>query len=153
MRKVYLSLLVLFLILTLVGSGSAGPIIVNGPLTVFNFGSVQQVPPPPIPINENPFTYSSAVTTHISVWDGQCIGDMFSVYDGNTYLGDTSTVINTFGNCQVGLSVEDAEGDARFSNGCFNLAPGAHSINIFLIQSFYGPVGYSWGQGDRKSVV
>jgi hypothetical protein len=55
----------------------------------FSFGTV---PPPPIPIIDGPFTYSSNGVTHVYVWDFQCIGDEYRVFDGITQLGDTSDV-------------------------------------------------------------
>jgi hypothetical protein len=45
---------------------------------------------------------------------------------------------------------DDAFGDTRFSNGCFNLGPGEHSIHFDLLESYFPE--YSQGSGALKVV-
>jgi hypothetical protein len=157
MKKSYLGFVPIVMLLLLVGTVSAGqsfvpglidpPIIVGGPSLVFSFTS-GTVPPPPIPVIGGPFTYSSNVPTHVFVWDYQCVGDQYRVLDGTTILGDTSGVISEYPQCLGVYDQDTAFGDSRFSNGCFNVGPGEHSIDAYLIQS-YTP-GYSAGMGAIK---
>jgi len=153
MRKSYLSLVLIFMILILVGTVNAGqsadpglsdpPISVGGDSMIFSF-HFNAVPPPSIPVSGIPFTYSGEAATHVHVWDYQCVGDEFIVFDGITPLGDTSDVDSEYPLCLF-MDVGTAFADSGFSNGCFDLGPGTHEINIDLKQS-YTP-GISSGEG------
>jgi len=157
MKKTYLGFVPVVMLLLLVGTVSAGqpvipglvdpPIVVGGPTLTFSFSS-GTVPPPPIAVSGGPFTYSSNGPTRVFVWDYQCVGDQYRVSDGTAVLGDTSSVISEYPACIAVYDPDVAFGDTRFSNGCFNVGPGEHSINADLIQS-YTP-GFSAGMGAIK---
>jgi hypothetical protein len=112
-----------------------GPIVVGSGWNPFSWNGS----PPPIPVTENPFTFTCTGTCTLRVTDCYIVGDQFSVAEGSTTIGTTSFPIND------GTGVFDADqcfASPGFSHGTFYLAAGAHTINLQVIGF---PTGYTNG--------
>ena len=81
-------------ILLLIGIVSAGtPLTVGGGWVSY---SIPQSATLPIPSTDNPFTYTSAVPTHVMITDGYCVGDQPAVFDlAGNMLGAGQPVTST----------------------------------------------------------
>ncbi len=85
---------------------------------------------------DGPYTFWSTALTKVTVTDAYCHGDDFTVVDGRTRLGDTTTVPEDLRNCSPRFYLSDiARADASmtdptFSHGTFYVAPGFHSLNF-----------------------
>lgn len=71
----------------------------------------------------------------ITVLDGFDSGDEFSVFDGTTLLGDTSTPV---GGAYCGADTTACYANLDFSRGNFVLGAGPHSINVAAALSPFG---------------
>ncbi len=103
-----------------------GPITVGAAWSPFTWNG----PVPPVPVAENPFTFTCAGTCTLRIADCYIVGDQFSVADGVTPLGNTSVPVNN------GIWLGDPEqcfASPLFSHGTFVLAAGAHSIDLQVI--------------------
>ena len=88
--------------------------------------------PKPSPVTQNPFTFTLTDPGYVALTDFLVDGDQFRVFDGTTLLGDTSVPLDD-GKFQVNFNL--AWADPAFSKRVFLLAPGPHSINVFVIRS------------------
>lgn len=120
MLKTCLTLLCLFSL----GSVAHGDPLVSGSFKQFSFGPVGS------PADSNPYTFVGAGT--VTVLDGFKSGDSFTVFDGSTLLGNTSTPV--LGD-KCGASTAKCLADSNFSRGVFTLGQGNHAINIVTLTS------------------
>jgi PEP-CTERM motif len=70
----------------------------------------------------------------LTVVDGGFAGDRFTVKDGDTTLGMTSTSVSNT-DVNIGLDFDAALADTAYSRASFTLAAGSHSIKGWLSQS------------------
>jgi hypothetical protein len=145
MKSIKISLVILTLAILLVGSASAAtPLTVGGDWLFYN---IPQSATLPIPSTDNPFTYTSAVPTHIRITDGLCVGDQPAVFDleGNM-LGSGQPVTSTYPECVPYATDGDTAYAGGWSHACINMpaspAGAAISFNIKNIAM------YSSTQGD-----
>lgn len=81
------------------------------------------------------FTFSTTDDVVLTVVDaGAYAGDVFSVYDNGSLLGQTSTVPNA--DLGIGLNFDAALASGDYSFATFLLAAGAHVITGELFASF-----------------
>ena len=85
------------------------------------------------------FNFSLAFPAVLTVTDAFNAGDRFSVYDGASFLGNTS-VPTALGD-DIGDNYDAAAADPRWSTGMFLLPAGNYSITGFAIDSPYGAGG------------
>lgn len=89
----------------------------------------------------SPFTFTSSVAAVVTVTDAFCGGDRFTVSDGVTVLGTTSTV--PVEGCP-GTNISDPDlalANPAFSHGFFAVGAGAHSIGVVASTSPYNGGG------------
>jgi len=79
------------------------------------------------------WTFATASGTRVTIVDAFQAGDQFQLYDFGSPIGATTFVANT------GTFITDdpavAVGNAALSRGFFSLAPGAHSLDIQVVQN------------------
>lgn len=83
----------------------------------------------------NPVTFTATTPVDFTVTDAYILGDEFSVYNGVTLLGYTSTVTSSNATCGGDPAACIAGG---WSNGTWLLGPGTYSINIDTVASPFG---------------
>jgi hypothetical protein len=116
-----------------------GPIEIGSGWHGFVFDGVESQPyctdavPACIP---PPWTFASGgAGSVLRVVDGFLAGDMFDVYDGDTYLGSTSTVPT---GPQCSSDPDACFADPSMSSGVFDLGPGSHAVTIVVSASPFG---------------
>ena len=96
------------------------------------------------PYTQSPFTFTAGGAVVVTVTDVLCPGDVYSVFDGSTMLGTTSTPGSS--DCGYAGNTPDpgtALADPTYSHGAWAVEPGAHSVGIALFSSpFPGSGGY-----------
>jgi len=104
-----------------------GPIVVGSGWNPFSWNGS----PPPIPVAENPFTFTCTGACTLRVTDCYVVGDQFSVAEGSTTIGTTSFPVND-GSNPFG-DADQCFASPLYSHGTFYLAAGAHTINLQVI--------------------
>jgi hypothetical protein len=87
------------------------------------------------PAPDPPWTYTGA--SLVTIVDSYLSGDIFTLWDNGAPVGTTSAVL-TPGTDYGGLSPDQALLVPDLSHGFFNLAGGAHSLTIEIIQTAPG---------------
>ncbi len=82
------------------------------------------------------FTVANGFTANLTVLDGAFAGNTFAVFDGNTLLGNTSSVATADQDTATfSSSYDTALLDPAYSRGVFTLGAGAHRVNGVLLQA------------------
>jgi len=105
-------------------------ITVDGGWTYFNWSDG-----PDVWNYDGAFTYSTASWTSLKVADGGIDGDQFEVYDFGSLVGTTSVPTDT--NTQFDWDLDANLLNPQLSSGVFLLAPGDHSITLYVIDTAY----------------
>ena len=124
MNKLFVCAATLMLGLT---AASAQTPLTPGTYTDFGFGGVGSTS------DGQPYTFTGPGS--VTVLDGYLDGDQFTVYDGTTLLGNTSTPVNDGTQCDGDPAACYANAD--FSRATFDLGAGPHDINIVTLESPY----------------
>ena len=91
------------------------------------------------PSDANAIDFTTAAPVLFTVVDCCELGDEYSVFNGATFLGDTSAVptdasVNCGGDPELCLA-------ENFSNATFLLGPGTYAINIYQTVAPFGAAG------------
>jgi PEP-CTERM motif len=122
LKKVFCSAFILVCIST----AHATPLSFGVPI-IFQFGAVGS------PASKEPFTFTGPGI--VTIVDAGLDTDQFTVSDGATVLGNTSTPANNGDGCGA---YDSCIADPNFSIGVFALGAGSHSIDITTLLSPLG---------------
>jgi hypothetical protein len=82
------------------------------------------------------FTVANGFSANLTVLDGAFAGNTFAVFNGNTLLGNTSSVpVVDQDTASFAISYDAAFLDSTYSRGVFALGAGAYRINGALLQA------------------